>query len=76
MSDKYDILDNNREYKSPPIYDVMKDVKKLLSEVTDLKKKVDGLTNDKKITLKIQSERDMWKKKYEDLNALYKSTWF
>tara|TARA_R100001463_G_C3508250_1_gene219733 strand:+ start:427 stop:657 length:231 start_codon:yes stop_codon:yes gene_type:complete len=76
MPDKYDILDNNREYKNPPIYEVMKDVKKLMSEVTDLKKQVDGLTNEKKILLKVQSDRDAWKKNYEDLNALYKRTWF
>jgi len=54
----------------------MNDVKQIISDMTDLKNELGQLKKEKKDIIQIQNEKDMWKKKYEDLNKLYKSTWF
>tara|TARA_R110001632_G_scaffold28971_2_gene77135 strand:- start:919 stop:1083 length:165 start_codon:yes stop_codon:yes gene_type:complete len=54
----------------------MNDVKKISSVVDVLKEDIQQLKKDKKDIIKLQNERDMWKKKYEELSSLYKATWF
>ena len=60
----------------PPIREVMNDVKKISSVVDVLKEDIQQLKKDKKDIIKLQNERDMWKKKYEELSSLYNATWF
>ena len=60
----------------PPIREVLNDVKKISSVVDVLKEDIQQLKKDKKDIIKLQNERDMWKKKYEELTSLYKATWF
>ena len=51
------------------IDEVEKVVKDILDRVVQME-----LNNDK--ILQLTKERDMWKKKYEDLKVLYDKSWF
>ena len=50
------------------IEEVSKDIKDILETVTKLQK-------DKNTILLIQKDRDLWKKKYNELKLLYDKTW-